>query len=142
MERVTELHSIKKFRVGSLGIIRLNKLAYPMDITIRLEDKTFKPIGYDTYGHPIISEENFTYYKALKSIRERDGGRLVPEVEYLPCPFVVKREVYDSAEGIAQFETGFSEAEKLKELKIREKLTSRRFNRKGVDTHPHPKGGN
>lgn len=100
-----ELHSIKKFRVGNLGIIRLNCLAYPRNITVKLGDKEFKPVGYDTYGHPVISEENFTYYKALKAIKERQGESLVPEVEYEHEPFVVKRSVYDSAEGISKFET-------------------------------------
>ena len=95
-----ELHSIKRFRGGNLGIIRLNKLAIPRDITIKLGDEEFKPIGYDTYGHPIISEANFIYYKALKSIREREGESLVAEVEYTHAPFAIRRDVYDSVQGI------------------------------------------
>lgn len=104
MQTVKELHSIKKFRIGNLGIIRLNQLAYPRDIVIKIGDEEFRPVGYDTYGHPIISEENLIYYKALKSIKERAGESLVPEVEYFPQPFVVKREVYDSAEWIMKIE--------------------------------------
>lgn len=97
-----ERHSIKKFRGGNLGIIRLNHLAYPEEMIVKIGDEEFKPIGYDTYGHPVISEENFAYYKALKSIRERQGESLVPEVEYNSRPFVIKSVVYDSKEGIEE----------------------------------------
>ena len=117
MDTVKELHSIKKFRVGNLGIVRLNHLAYPKDITIKIGDETFYPVGYDTYGHPIISEENFIYYKALKSIKERQGENLVPEVEYIPQPFVIKREVYDSIEWLQKLKNEIPEEEKLKFLK-------------------------
>ncbi len=97
-----ELHSIKRFRDGRLGIIRLNKLAIPKDIIIKLGDKEFEPISYDTYGHPIISEANFIYYKALKSIREREGESLVAEVQYKHNAFVIRRDVYDSVKGIEE----------------------------------------
>lgn len=117
MEKVKELHSIKKFRAGNFGIIRLNRLAVPRDIIVKIGDEEFTPIGYDTYGHPIISEENFIYYKALKSIRERSVENLVPEVEYTPKAFAVKPEVYDSIEGIEKIEKSVPDAEKLKALK-------------------------
>jgi len=116
MEKVKELHSIKKFRAGNLGIIRLNRLAIPREITVKIGDEEFKPIGYDTYGHPIISEENFIYYKALKSIKERQGDSLVPEVQYIPKSFAIKRDVYDSMEGIEKIEN-VPERERLKALK-------------------------
>lgn len=124
-EKVKELQSIKKFRGGNLGIIRLNKLAYPNDITIKIGDEEFRPVGYDTYGHPIISEENVIYYKALKAIKERQDENLVPEVEYIPQPFCVKREIYDSKECIQKVETEVAKTEeseteadaKLKRLK-------------------------
>ena len=104
-EKERELHSIKKFRSGDLGIIRLNKLAHPRDIIIQIGDEEFKPIGYDTYGHPIISEENFIYYKALKAIKERQGESLVPVVEYSYQPFCVRREIYDSVEWLEKVQT-------------------------------------
>lgn len=116
-QKERELHSIKKFRNGNLGIIRLNKLAYPREITIQIGDEEFRPIGYDTYGHPIISEENFIYYKALKAIKERQGESLVPVVEYVSQPFCIKQEIYDSAEWIEKVETETPEEEKLKKLK-------------------------
>lgn len=111
-----ELHSIKRFRDGRLGIIRLNKLAIPQDITIKLGEEEFKPIGYDTYGHPIISEENFIYYKALKSIRERQGESLVAEVEYQPSSFVIRRDVYDSVEGLNEAATNEKGLKRLKKI--------------------------
>ena len=96
-----ELHSIKKFRSGNLGIIRLENLALVNEkLKVRIGDKEIKPISFDTYGHPIISEENFIYYKALKAIRERQGDSLTAEVRYEPNPFCIKMEVYDSVEGI------------------------------------------
>lgn len=97
-----EMHSIKPFRGGDLGIIRLDKLAYPEKerIKIWIENTEIKPIGFDTYGHPIISKDNFAYYKALKSITERKGENLIPVVEYESKPFCIRREVYDSADGI------------------------------------------
>ena len=97
-----ELHSIQPFRGGDLGVIRLDKLAYPdsSKIKIMVGDIEIKPIGFDTYGHPIISKDNFVYYKALKSITERKGDNLVPVVEYESKPFCIRREVYDSVAGI------------------------------------------
>ena len=46
-----------------LGVIRLKHLAWPdkQRIKIMIGDREFKPIGFDTYGHPIISEENYAY---------------------------------------------------------------------------------
>lgn len=111
-----ELHSIKRFRDGRLGIIRLNKLAIPKNIIIKLGEKEFKPIGYDTYGHPIISESNFIYYKALKSIRERQGESLVAEVEYQPNSFVIRKDVYDSVEGLNAAATSEQGLKSLKEI--------------------------
>ena len=134
-DKVRELHSIKKFRNGNLGIIRLNKLAYPRDITIQIGDEEFRPVGYDTYGHPIISEENVIYYKALKAIKERQGESLVPVVEYFSQPFCVKREVYDSVEWLEKVETEPDADEKLKRLK--EILIYRKranFNRENLNT--------
>jgi len=130
-----ELHSIKKFRGGKLGIIRLKKLAYPRNITIQIGDEEFRPIGYDTYGHPIISEENFIYYKALKAIRERQGESLVPVVEYEPQPFCIKRETYDSKEWIEKIEMESDKEAKLKRLK--ELLINRKranFNKSELNT--------
>lgn len=97
-----EMHSIKSFRGGDLGVIRLEKLAYPDKEKMRIfiGDKEIKPVGFDTYGHPIISKDNFTYYKALKAITERKGENLVPVVEYESKPFCVRKDVYDSVEAI------------------------------------------
>ena len=97
-----ELHSIKPFRGGKLGVIRLNNLAYAdkKKMKIHIGNRVFKPIGFDTYGHPIISADNFKYYQALKSITERKGESLVPVVEYEKKPFCIRRECYDSAEAI------------------------------------------
>lgn len=134
-QKVRELHSIKKFRNGNVGIIRLNRLAYPQDITIQIGDEEFKPIGYDTYGHPIISEENFLYYKALKAIKERQGESLVPIVEYVPQPFCVKEEIYNSTESLEKLGTEFQGEEALKYLKqllIYRKKAS--FNNKQLST--------
>ena len=114
---LTELHSIKKFRGSKLGILRLNKLANSeMRIVVRFAGKEFLPISYDTYGHPIISEECFAYYNALKALKEREGGSLVPEVEYEPQYFVIRKDLYDSKTAFARLET-FPEEKQLKELK-------------------------
>lgn len=97
-----ERHTIKPFRGGNLGIIRLNHLSYPQKekIKITIGDREFRPIGFDTYGHPIISEDNFTYYKAQKSIVERRGESLVPVIEYEKKSFCIRKDVYDSVQGI------------------------------------------
>jgi len=134
-DKERELHSIKKFRGGNLGVIRLNKLSYPRDIVIQIGDEEFRPIGYDTYGHPIISEENFIYYKALKAIREREGESLVPVIEYVSQPFCMKRELYDSVEWIERIEAesdGEAQLKRLKELLIYRKRAN--FNKKELNT--------
>ena len=60
----SEIHTIRNFRGSNLGIIRLNKLAYPdkSKIKITIGGRDVKPIAFDTYGHPIRSESNFVYY--------------------------------------------------------------------------------
>ncbi len=95
--KLQERHSIKPFRDNSLGIIKLNELAYPSNhkMKIMIGEKQIFPIGFDTYGHPIISETNFAYYQAQKSIVERGGESLVPIVEYESAPFCIKRSMYD-----------------------------------------------
>ena len=126
---IHELHSIKKFRGGKLGIIRLNRLAIPRDIVIKLGEEEFVPIGYDTYGHPIISEANFVYYKALKAIKERQGGSLVAEVYYTESAFAIKRDVYDSVQGI---EASLLSLRELKNLLIYRKQAN--FVKRELDT--------
>lgn len=115
--KLTELHSIKKFRGSKLGILRLNKLADSgKGMKVKFAGKEFLPISYDTYGHPIISEQCFEYYKALKALKEREGGSLVPEVEYEPETFVIRKDVYDSKEAFEKIEL-LPEEEQLKALK-------------------------
>lgn len=112
-----ELHSIKKFRGSKLGVLRLNKLANPdKGIIVRFGGKEFLPISFDTYGHPIVSEQCFAYYKALKSLKERQGGNLVPEVEYIPQVFVLSKDTYDSKEAFEKIEN-LCEEDQLKVLK-------------------------
>lgn len=114
---MVELHSIKKFRGTNLGILRLNHLADPVKgIKVKIGEEDVLPISYDTYGHPIISEANFTYYQALKAIRERQGESLVPEVEYEQQYFSIKRDVFDSKAGIEKIKS-FEEDQQLSELK-------------------------
>lgn len=99
--KTTELHSIKPFRgEGDLGIIRLNHLAYPNDMVITIDGKVFKPRGFDTYGHPVIGRGVFEYYRSLKLLAEREGESLTAKVEYSIRPFCIKKELYDSFEGI------------------------------------------
>ncbi|MGN1298864.1 MAG: hypothetical protein ACI4UE_02635 [Candidatus Scatovivens sp.] len=114
-----ERHTIKPFRGGNLGIIRLNHLSYPQKerIKITIGDREFRPIGFDTYGHPIISEDNFTYYKAQKSIVERRGESLVPVIEYEKKPFCIRKDVYDSVQGIEKAIISPKELIKKEEIK-------------------------
>ncbi len=111
-----ELHSIKPFRGSSeLGIIRLNKLAYPDNerMIITIGQKRIVPIGFDTYGHPILSKTAFQYYKAAKENTERKGESFVPVVEYESKPFCVKREIYDSENGIKEYLKNLATFKKL-----------------------------
>lgn len=119
---IREFHSIKPFRgEGGLGIIRLNNLAIPGTAKIQFNEMEFKPIGFDTYGHPIISSGVFSYYKALKLLAERRGESLVPIVEYQRRPFCISSSYYDSREEIEKIveynEKGNKEDEKLKKFK-------------------------
>lgn len=95
--KTQERHSIKSFRGTKLGIIRLNELAYPSNdkMKIMVGDSQVFPIGFDTYGHPIISESNFAYYQAQKENTERQGESFVPTVEYEIAPFCIKKSCYD-----------------------------------------------
>lgn len=106
-----EVHTIRKFRGTNLGIIRLNQLAKPDGMKITIGGIEIKPIGYDTYGHPIISASNFKYYQALKSNYNRKEITFLTEVYYEPKVFCVRREIYDSKEAI---EKAIFEEEKAK----------------------------
>lgn len=107
---ITEIHTIRPFRgrkvmdpnkeLGSLGIIRLDQLAYPGDMKIDINGIEINPIAYDTYGHPIVSASNFDYYKALKTNADRRSDTFLTKVTYRPKPFCVKRAIYDSEDAI------------------------------------------
>lgn len=97
-----EVHTIRKFRGTNLGIIRLNQLAKPDGMKITIGGIEIRPIGYDTYGHPIISSSNFIYYQALKSNFGRKETTFLTEVYYEPKVFCIRREIYDSKEAIEQ----------------------------------------
>lgn len=113
---MVELHSIKKFRGTNLGIIRLNNLAKTEGIKIKIGDEYVVPVSYDTYGHPIISEQSFNYYRALKAIKERQYESLVPEVKYEEEYFSIGRNCYDSKEAFEKL-SKLKEEDQLSELK-------------------------
>lgn len=115
----SEIHTIRNFRGSNLGIIRLNKLAYPdkSKIKITIGGRDVKPIAFDTYGHPIISESNFVYYKALKANADRRADTFLTEVCYEAKPFCVREEIYDSKEEIEKVIKG-NELKQLKKLLI------------------------
>lgn len=129
-----ELHSIKKFRETNLGIIRLNKLADPnKEMRIFIGEKQIWPISYDSYGHPIISANNFAYYLAEKQNTERRGDSLVPTIEYEERYFCIRRSLYDSEEAILTAISSESDALKyLKQILIQRKLAT--FCGKELDT--------
>lgn len=119
---IREFHSIKPFRgEGGLGIIRLNHLAIPGTAKIHFNEMEFKAIGFDTYGHPIISNGVFSYYKALKLLAERNGESLVPIVEYMKRPFCISKKYYDSREEIekiVEYDEILEKTEKGKRKKL------------------------
>lgn len=92
------------FRAENLGLIRLKWLAFPDKERVRItvEDEEFIPRGFDVYGHPVISEDNYRYYCALKAIAERKGQTVLAHVEYDDHPFFIRRELFDSIEGIQE----------------------------------------
>ena len=132
---VREFHAAKPFRGGGLGIFRLDNLAIPGTAKIYFNGMEFKPIGFDTYGHPIISTGVFSYYKALKLLAERSGESLVPIVEYQKRQFCIRRECFDSRKGIEKIleydetldKTGNGKKKKLemfKQMLINRKLAA------------------
>lgn len=116
---ISEIHTIRSFRGSRLGIIRLNKLAYPDNakVKITIGSRDVKPIAFDTYGHPIISESNFVYYQALKANADRRADTFLVEVCYEPKPFCILKEIYDSRDAIEKVANGV-ELKKLKEVLI------------------------
>ena len=111
-----------------LGVIRLKHLAWPdkQRIKIKIGDIEFKPIGFDTYGHPIISEENYAYCDALKAIAEREGKFLPIVVEYDKKPFCMKKECYDSIEYIEKALGIINDNKEEVELEPKEKTEEER----------------
>lgn len=103
MAQTKEIHTIRKFRGSNLGIIRLNDLAYPDEkkIKILINGIEIKPIAFDTYGHPIISESNFIYYQAIKANADRKSETFLTEVFYDKMPFCISRRTFDTKESIS-----------------------------------------
>lgn len=95
-----EAHTIREFRGTNFGIIRLNELSRPNRMKILIGGIEIRAIGYDTYGHPIISESDFIYYNALQNNYKRSEKTFMAEVWYEPNPFCIRRDIYDSIESI------------------------------------------
>ena len=115
MAQTKEIHTIRKFRGSNLGIIRLNNLAYPDEkkVKILINGIEIKPVAFDTYGHPIISESNFIYYQAIKANADRRAETFLTEVFYDEIPFCISRRTYDAKEVISNA----ASMEDLNELK-------------------------
>lgn len=115
--------SVSTFRGTNLGIIRLKKLAKPdkSKMKITIGGIEVKPIGFDTYGHPIISSSNFLYYQALKSNFGRNEITFLIEASYEPETFCIRRDVYDSKEAIEHAITNIDGLNELKKLLVRRK---------------------
>ena len=98
-----------------LGVIRLKNLAYPdrSKMKIMIGDIEFKPIGFDTYGHPIISHQNYQYCDALRAIAERNAKFIPITVTYEKKPFCTAKKVYDSVEGIEKSLSSLAEFKKI-----------------------------
>lgn len=93
---------ITNLRGSKLGVIRLSNLAYSReeDFKIKIGDLEINPIGFDTYGHPVLSEEQFEIYQNMKAAMERENKTLKVEVSYNEMPFCSKTELFDTVEGI------------------------------------------
>lgn len=103
-----EIKQIDKFRGTNFGLIQLENLAYPScdKMKITIGEKQVFPIGFDSYGFPIISEGSFKYYTAMKEREERKGKVFSVIVEYEKRPFCLKRSVYDAEDReMLEFET-------------------------------------
>lgn len=120
---ISEIHNIKPFRDTKLGVIRLNKLANPRNMKIFLGEREVSPIGFDTYGHPILSEEVLQYYFALKTNADRRNETFLVDVEYEEAHFFIKSSYYDSKEELAKILNGepTKKLEKFKEYLVMRK---------------------
>ena len=119
----TELTEIIQFRAENLGLIRLKKLAVPdkKRVRITLGDEEFIPRGFDVFGHPVISADNFKYYNALKTIAERKGEEVFVKVEYDDAQFFRRREIFDSIDGISATLNDITEFKRI--LNYRKRFT-------------------
>lgn len=110
-----------------LGVLRLKYLATPEKsrMKIMMGDAEINPIGFDTYGHPIISEENYAYCDALKAIAEREGIFLPVVIEYDKKAFCMKKECYDSIEYVKKA-LGIENDSVAEETEIKEKTEKER----------------
>lgn len=117
--------SITNLRGSKLGVIRLSNLAYSRekDFKIKIGDLEIIPVGFDTYGHPVISEEQFEIYKNMKAFKERENKTLKVEVSYSKMPFCIKTETFDTVVGI---EKSIQTAMKEKSLKTFKEMLVRR----------------
>lgn len=93
---------ITNLRGSKLGVIRLSKMAYAReeDYEIKIGDLEVKPVGFDTYGHPVISEKQFEIYKNMKALMEQQNKVLKVEVSYCEMAFCIKTCLFDTIAGI------------------------------------------
>ena len=96
--RKEKVRAVEKLRQTTLGKLRLEKLAYPSvnKMKITIGEKQVFPIGFDSYGHPIISEGAVKYYMMMKEKAEKKGKDFYVVVEYEERPFCFKKSIYDS----------------------------------------------
>ena len=118
--------NITNLRGSKLGVIRLSNLAYPRekDFEIKIGNLEVIPVGFDTYGHPVISEEQFEIYQNMKASKERENKTLKVEVSYNRMPFCVKTELFDTVEGIESAikkSTADGNLKEFKEMLVRRK---------------------
>lgn len=103
---ITETHIMEDYKTtdGELGHITLNKLAIPETISVMLDNQEIMPIDFDVYGHPFFAAEQLDnylfktekYHKLLGDTSEP----LVLQVSYVEREFDIKKESFDSIEGI------------------------------------------
>lgn len=118
--KVTENNCvITDLRGSKLGVIRLSNLAYPRetDFEIKIDNLEVIPVGFDTYGHPVISEEQFEIYKNMKAFKERENKTLEVKVSYNRMPFVIRSELFDTVKGIENAIKKSVAAKNLKDFK-------------------------
>lgn len=107
---------------GTIGHIRLDKLAIPETVKVTLLGEPIIPESFSCYGHPNFTEEQqMLYMFKEEELKRQNGGEYIPleaEIIYEERIFDVPRSTFDSIMGIEKSLLSLSDLNEMLQNRI------------------------